>query len=96
MPYIEQDKRREVDECINSLARVIQDDGMLNYVITRLVSRYLAPDATWRYHLVARAVGALECVKQEFYRRVAEPYEDRCIAKNGDVIEYNEADHHNY
>jgi hypothetical protein len=31
------------------------------------------------------AIGALECCKLEFYRRVAVPYEDRKIKSNGDV-----------
>jgi hypothetical protein len=31
------------------------------------------------------AVGAIECCKLEFYRRVAAPYEDRKIKTNGDV-----------
>ena len=30
----------------------------------------------------------LECVKQEFYRRLASPYEDECISKNGDIDVY--------
>ncbi len=30
-------------------------------------------------------LGALECAKMEFYRRVAAPYEREAMAKNGDV-----------
>lgn len=32
-------------------------------------------------------MGVLECVKQEYYRRVAIPYEDQAKERNGDVYE---------
>jgi hypothetical protein len=32
--------------------------------------------------------GVLENIKQEFYRRVAVPYEEEKIVKNGDIREY--------
>jgi hypothetical protein len=32
--------------------------------------------------------GVLENIKQEYYRRVAEPYEDKKIIENGDIKEY--------
>ena len=38
-----------------------------------------------RYFYLNRAMGVLECIKQEFYRRVAAPYEDIKIVENGDV-----------
>ena len=30
-------------------------------------------------------IGALECCKQEYYRRIIAPYEDKKIEENGDV-----------
>ena len=34
---------------------------------------------------VLQVVGAVRCAQMEFYRRVAAPYEDAAIKKNGDV-----------
>lgn len=87
MPYIVQEDRERLDAAIEQLRFLVHDDGQLNYAITRLVARYLGWDG-WRYEMIARAVGALECVKLEFYRRLAGTYEDKAIAKNGDVPEY--------
>jgi len=30
---------------------------------------------------------ALRCAKQEFHRRIAAPYEDKCIKNNGDIYD---------
>jgi hypothetical protein len=87
MPYIDQGNRGRLEHAIDNLTDRLANDGELNYTITRLVAGYFARNG-WRYDLIARAVGALECVKLEFYRRVAGPYEDKAIAKNGDLTEY--------
>jgi hypothetical protein len=39
------------------------------------------------YKHINEIIGVLECAKQEFYRRVAAPYEDTKIQENGDVYE---------
>jgi hypothetical protein len=54
-------------------------DGDMNYVITRMIKEVYP----LRYFHINRAVGLLECIKQEFYRRVAAPYEDTKIKENG-------------
>jgi len=41
-----------------------------------------------RYFTIARVTGVLQNVSQEFYRRMAGPYEDDAIQKNGDIPEY--------
>jgi hypothetical protein len=38
-----------------------------------------------RYYHINKAIGVLECIKLEFYRRVAAPYEDVKIKESGDV-----------
>jgi hypothetical protein len=40
------------------------------------------------YVKIAMITGVLENIKQEFYRRVASPYEDKKILENGDIKEY--------
>lgn len=87
MPYIKQEFRPDLDPHIEALGRLVQSDGEMNYVISRLVSRRYGA-LEWSYDMIARAVGALECVKLEFYRRLAGPYEDKAIVRNGDIAEY--------
>ena len=88
MPYIKQEQRVAFDRSIDSLAfelRSLKADkapGALNYCITTLVTKVLDKPT---YFGVAIITGVLENVKQEFYRRVAAPYEDTKIAENGDV-----------
>lgn len=53
-----------------------------NYV-TRVAMH--SPDGYATNNAEADALGALECCKLEFYRRVAVPYEDGKIKTNGDV-----------
>ena len=90
MPYIKQERRNELDLEIAALRfkleRLGNIDGDLNYVISRLISgRFFE---TPNYSMIARLTGILENVKQEFYRRVAAPYEDEAIKKNGDLPQY--------
>ena len=57
--------------------------GTLNYIITRMVVWYLGKNPNYeRYNA---AIGALECAKQELYRRQIAPYEDEKCEQNGDV-----------
>lgn len=80
MPYISDHARRlELDQFMDP-----EDPGELNYSITRLMLRYLENNGK-SYMTLNEIVGALECAKQEFYRRLAVPYEDTKIAENGDV-----------
>lgn len=98
MPYIKKELREDLDNAISrleyeinklSLTKDGQDavDGMLNYCITSLLDVYDLR-ANPRYKNINSAIGVLECVKQELYRRLAGPYEDKAIAKNGDIPIY--------
>ena len=91
MPYIPPQDRKDLDPAIETLAEALRTEskehggdfeGLLNYVITKLVVA-LVPEK--RYKFIARITGVLENVKQEFYRRFAEPYEDEQMRKSGDV-----------
>jgi hypothetical protein len=102
MPYITQDKRHVLDATIEELAtRLVntameQPDhttyaGLLNYAITSLIMQVIDKRfGTIRYGTIATVVGVLKNVSDEFYRRVAAPYEDEQIKKNGDVPLYEE------
>jgi len=56
-------------------------DGELNYVVTKILKEVYP----LRYFHINKAVGVLECIKLEFYRRVAAPYEDLKMKESGDV-----------
>ena len=56
-------------------------DGELNYVVTKTLKEIYIK----RYFHLNRAIGVLESIKQEFYRRVVAPYEDVKINESGDV-----------
>jgi hypothetical protein len=96
MPYILQRRREKIDQQIADLASAIIQmtgpetdrtklDGDLNYSITRLLSLVLDLVGSPKYHSFNAAVGVLECVKLELYRRKVAPYEDQKIEENGDV-----------
>jgi predicted type IV restriction endonuclease len=62
-------------------------DGVLNYVFTRVLRKVYPA----RYYHYNKAVGVLECIKQEYYRRVVAPYEDKKMQETGDIEETREA-----
>ena len=82
MPYINQQQRHELDSLL--ILRSPSSAGELNYKITQLLDEYLKFKGL-NYENLNVCIGALECAKLELYRRVAAPYEDKKIAKNGDV-----------
>jgi len=98
MPYVKKELRVGVDLEIEKLVEVVlaavpEDkpealDGIANYVVSRLVNGVFKPSTGWRYHSMAHAVGCLEAVKLEMYRRLCGPYEDKAISENGDINEY--------
>ena len=87
MPYIKKELRNKIDDKIDELKNLISQcgkenrAGVLNYSISKLVSNLYG----LRYSEINEAMGMLECTKQEYYRRVAAPYEDEKIIENGDV-----------
>ena len=58
--------------------------GELNFQLTRIVMDYLRASGRC-YATMNDIVGALECAKAEFIRRVVAPYEDAKCAEHGDV-----------
>ena len=81
MPYIKQKDRDRLDKYISKLYPNIYSSGELNYVITMLLKQLYGRN----YSELNRAMGVLECVKQEFYRRDLVPYEEEKIKENGDI-----------
>jgi len=87
MPYIKKEERQELDKLLQPLIDFLKTkgieevDGQINYTFTKVLASLYKP----RYFNYNRAMGVLECIKQEFYRRVVAPYEDKKKEENGDV-----------
>lgn len=83
MPYIQPEARAELEPFIEPLAEALRtcDDGELNYTLSRLLHEWVGPNPN--YQRLGRAVMAAECVKLEFYRTQAAPFEDRKRFANG-------------
>ena len=79
MPYISDEYKELLDG-----GMPVTNPGQLNYMITQTIKRYWTNSAQ-NYQAVNDIVGAMEGAKQEFYRRVAVPYEENKIKENGDV-----------
>ncbi len=75
MPYILKSQRN---------ITTASDPGQLNFLITKLCVQYLSANDL-SYQRINDVMGALECAKQEFYIRVAIPYEQKKWKANGDV-----------
>ena len=89
MPYIKRERREAIRPCELPGDNVIdvseiQTSGELNFAMTELAKAFLKRYNT-TYGTINEIMGAFEGAKNEFYRRVAAPYEDRKIQENGDV-----------
>lgn len=96
MPYVAEDYRSDVIDPIVALVHQVRglpqrkQAGVLNYIISEIVSRTLRPVEGWDYASIHDAHGVFVDAGAEFYRRVAAPYEDKARAKNGDLWAYQE------
>ena len=88
MPYIKTEDRERYREALAQVVGALESipeenrDGHVNYIVTVILKRLYKPPKYRRYN---KAIGVLECIKQEFYRRVVAPYEDKKNEKNSDV-----------
>ena len=99
MPYIDEEERLELDTQIDNMILAIRNNktnlnnphdfsnylGRINYCFSRIIYGVMR-DVSYRN--IAMVTGVLENIKQEYYRRIAEPYEDIKIRQNGDIKEY--------
>ena len=87
MPYIKQEEREKWKKVLEDIKEIIiklekdEVEGELNYFITSLLKQTYEP----KYSNYNNAMGLLECIKLEFYRRDIGDYEDKKIEENGDV-----------
>ena len=87
MPYIKEKERVKFEKVIKDLVKLLEKDkenlvGNLNYVVTSIIKRL---SKNLRYKKANEIIGALECIKLEYYRRVLAPYEEQKRKLEGDV-----------
>lgn len=89
MPYIKKERRDELVQYdatgMYIKTRDMMNAGELNFAVTSLILDYMNGIPPLCYSGINEAIGAIECVKLELYRRLAAPYEDKKIEQNGDV-----------
>lgn len=81
MPYIQKGRRTALAPVIESVPQSLTR-GELNYLITSILLKSMAETS---YTELEAAIGTLEMVKLEFYRRMAVPYETAKKMTNGEV-----------
>ena len=95
MPYIEQEKRSELNKAVDGLHRALvnleidSDDncmeGNINYAITRLIRMVYGTKDNTRYTYLNDVTGLLMNIMLEHYITQAVPYEAQKKHDNGDV-----------
>lgn len=87
MPYIKFIQRAECDKVMDKVVKFCDeknwDPGTMNYLFTYIIARWFQRRRS--YDTIHSIGGTLRCVWDEFYRRVAAPYEDAKRHENGDV-----------
>jgi len=88
MPYIKAEQRVHWDKIIADVELLLSETGELsagelNYFVSSIIWRSLNRNKC--YAKANELIGALECIKQEFYRRQIAPYEDAKVKENGDL-----------
>lgn len=82
MPYIEEYKRENLDDIVESMHFAgVEANGDLNYILYAFCKRYVAPS----YNNYKNFCGELRQCATEIERRLLGPYEDIKIIENGDV-----------
>ena len=83
MPYIEPARQVALAPLITALSDKIASREELSFVLTCLV---LSEIRGISYAEIASLVGDLECVKQEFIRRIVLPYQENRKRDHGDIF----------
>jgi len=79
MPYI-----TSVERALRKAGLAPHSSGQLNDTISKRLLAYLGDspnDSSFN-----ETIGVLECVKQELYRRMIVPYENKKVVENEDIF----------
>lgn len=95
MPYIKQEKRNQIDPIVDELHRILVNiklddesanlEGCINYAVTRLLMQVYGNKDSTSYRSLNDALGVLDAIGKEYYRKVGAPYEDQKEFENGPV-----------
>ena len=93
MPYISKQARECTDRHLTQLIwrGTSITPGFLNYVISKAIHLYVKYKGLNQTHL-NDVIGVLDSAKQEFYRTVVAPYEDKKRKENGSVSELDKVE----
>jgi len=94
VPYIPQHDRKVLDPTIKLLQQSVLQfardgvdvSGRINYIITKLIVTVYGDCFSTTYKQINEAMGILSCVQQEYYRKVAAPYENQKEYDNGSIV----------
>ncbi len=89
MPYIKQNDRSKFDSAAETIAKTAECAGDLNYAITIILHEYIKKKGL-KYDTLNSVHGMMDACNKELYRRITGPYEDSCIARNGDANRLND------
>ena len=82
MPYIKQNRRRELDHIVEAMANAeVKVNGDLNYILYAYCKYHISES----YNNFKNFCGELRQCATEIERRMLGPYEDQKIEENGDV-----------
>ena len=83
-PYIKNEERTKFQYLLAEFGKVeVKTVGELNFLLTSIIWMFVKRVGI-NYTNINNIIGCLECVKQEFYRRVGIPYEEKKKLENGD------------
>lgn len=85
MPYIPKEGREKYKDWLKAMPKP-ESSGEMNYIVTRIVAAFINHMGGVSYNSLMVADGTLDMVKQELYRRISAPYEDRKREEYGDVF----------
>lgn len=87
MPYIDSESRQKFEVAIQMIGQVvIKTPGELNYILSRIGHLYTIHKGL-SYTTINDVLGAFSGAEKEYYRQVAENYEDDKKKLNGHVSE---------
>jgi hypothetical protein len=92
MPYIKQEQRDMFRLGLDEIKAVMDTfdynsmlgSGALNFLVSSICKDFLSIKGK-NYENLNSIIGALDCAKEEFRRRVINPYEDIKIKENNDL-----------
>ncbi len=90
MPYIKQERRKELDGLIESLSKELKKTdsvGDYNYTITSLFHKMIIGRGGVRYKTINDINGILIGVQDELNENIFAPYEKKKAKENGSVSE---------